>query len=521
MLEQGGSGGYQSFEAMSHAELLDIVNNTNPNTVLDVGNQLLFAGSQIQSLADDLHQNVTSLEWTGAAADSFRGWAKQIVQTTDTLANFTNTTAANIQMAGETLTTVKSAMPPLPTADMATVAQYQSQPPVLPVLKIHGQPVTSPSTAGQITADQAKAAQANIDSLHQEAIGLMEKLGGSYTTAYSTLGAATVPSFPPTPVALMPPRGSGRIDASGNVPNPGRSTLSSSTTSGEVIDGRSVPGTKKGSTTGSTQGGSHGGVTLVPVQPPVAGGGHSTGGGTTTLQGATPPSASPTAPRPGGGGTTSGGTGTGGTVTTGGGGASVPPHGVSTGIGGGEDSGGGEGRAKVPGSRGSSESPGTGGGGPSGGSSRSGAGSVTGEAAPVSEGGSVAGGSAVVPVGSRGRFGSSVIGDDVATGSGGTAVSESGVLGGGALGGGAEAAATGSSTARSGLAEEPTAVSGEAAAAPGGGGNAESMPMGMGAGMGRMGDSGRKRKGRRSGLLHEDAETWGSATPTANPAVIE
>ncbi len=516
MLVQGDSGGYQSFESMSHAELLDIVNNTDPNTVLSVGNQLLIAGSQIQSLADDLHQNIAGLEWTGSAADSFRGWANQVVQATDTLADFTNTTAANIQMAGETLTNVKSSMPPLPTADMATVAKYQQQPPASPVLKVHGEPLSSSPAPGAITAGQAKAAQANIDSLHQEAITLMEKLGGSYSTAYTTIGSTIVPTFPPTPAALMPPKGSGRINTSANLPVQGGANSGSGSVDGGVGGSRSASGAKKGSTAGSTQVGSGGGVTFVPVPAPVVGNGHSTGGAITTLQGANPPVTSPTFPKAGGGGTAAVGGGAG--ATTGIGGAiTTPPPSVSTGGG----IGAGEGGLGNSGPGGRADSPSTGVGGLGGGSSRTSTGpegTVT--EAQGAEGGSVIGGSASVPAASRGRFGSAAIGEDAGTGSGGGTFSESGGLGGASVGGGTDAAVAGSSTARAGLAGEP-ATGGEAMAASGSGGSTESMPMGMGAGMGGMGGSGSRRRGRRSGLLHEDEETWEAATPAANPAVIE
>ena len=517
MLAQGGHGGYQTFESMSHAELLDIVNSTDPNTVLSVGNQLLIAGGQIQSLADDLHQNIAGLEWTGSAADSFRGWASQVVQATDTLADFTNTTATNIQMAGETLTNVKSSMPPLPTADMATVARYQQQPPVIPALRVHGEPLSSSPAPGAITANQAKAAQANIDSLHQEAVTLMEKLGGSYSTAYSTIGATVVPTFPPPPVALMPPKGSGRINTSANLPVQGGVRSGAGSANSGINGPRLVSGAKKESTTGSTKGASGGNVAFVPVSAPAVGSGRSPGGATTTLQCANPPVTLPTGPRIGGGGTPGGGTG----GVTGSGGAIIPPPAVSNGGGNGPGTGFGEGGLKSVGRGGGADSPSTGADGLGGGSSGIGTGFGEGSAtgAQGSEGGSVIGGSAVDPAASWGHFGSAAIGEDVGSGSGGGTSGESGGLG-GVTTGGTDAALAGSSTARAGMVGESVA-SGEAAATPGGGGSAESMPMGMGAGMGGMGSSGSRRRGRRSGLLHEDEETWDAATPAANPAVIE
>ncbi|WP_156164285.1 WXG100 family type VII secretion target [Streptacidiphilus albus] len=443
---------------MSHAELLDIVNSTDPNTVLSVGNQLLIAGGQIQSLADDLHQNIAGLEWTGSAADSFRGWASQVVQATDTLADFTNTTATNIQMAGETLTNVKSSMPPLPTADMATVARYQQQPPVISALRVHGEPLSSSPAPGAITANQAKAAQANIDSLHQEAVTLMEKLGGSYSTAYSTIGATVVPTFPPPPVALMPPKGSGKLNTSANLLVQGEASPGAGLVKRGVGGSRSASGAKKESTAGSIQRGSGGGSAFVPVPTPVVGSGHPPGGAATTLQGTNSPVTSPNLPNAGGGNTAAVGGGTGG--VTGGGGATIPPPGIGSGGGTGVLFSEGESGWQSLGRGGGVGSPttGVGGLGLGGGSSWTGAGSSEGmvSGAQGVEGGSVIGGSAVDRAASRSGFGSEAIGEDVETGPGGGTFSESGGPSGGTIRG-TDAAMFGLSTTRAGMVGESAA----------------------------------------------------------------
>ncbi|QMU79433.1 WXG100 family type VII secretion target [Streptacidiphilus sp. PB12-B1b] len=480
MREPGGSDSWSpvtDFEKSSHEELHGMIAAADPKSVLAVGDTLAAASTQIQSLADDLSQHINGLQWTGSAADSFTGWARQVISSTDTLAGYANNTSVAITMAGQQLGTAQAGMPPVPHADMATVSAFKQQQrfSVDSGLNFDGS-VKDPAVSGLvvvppggITQKQAFAAQANVESAYQEALSQMESLGGSYVGAVSTMGVSTVPTFPPLPGALMPPKGGGYYGSLENQPGVGGSGSRSTTAYRPAAVPNPGSVSKDDSSAGSHSG--PGGTTLVPVPPPVTGG----SGGSTTLQGANPPTPPPPPGTPGTPG--SGGAGSG---PTGGGTTVLPPP-----------------VAPIP----------PGGGGEFGGT-------------PPADGGidvtgSGISGGAVGSAPGRNRFGAAAVGEETGAGGGFAEGTGSGV----ASGSYGESAATASITARSGISGAPVADESAASAADSRGTN-ELMSGGMGmGGMGRMGGS--KRKGRRAAYLVEDEETWTSGTPGTNPAVIE
>lgn len=519
-----------NFEQFTHADLLKMMAGANPAAVSKVGTTLAEASTHMQSLADDLATHINGLVWDGDAGDAFKTWARQVVSATDTLAIFTSNTAVGINMASETLSSTQ--VPPIPEADQATVNAYKRQFDARTFVGPDGEakvakPLlsTNPTLSGSnassaithlVTQETAYQAQTRLDAAHQEAIGQMEKLGGAYVGAQSTLTVSTVPTFPPTPAALMPPQGSGKSDYSGNVGGVNTGTSSSGVTGGVATTVSGTKSTRK-STSGSTSEEDPGTSTFEPVTSPGAGsttetGGGSTGSsGSTTLQGVTDPNApsgSGGNNNTGGGGTPGGSGGTTGpTSPTGGNGVVIapPPGGGVT------STGPGPGSTTTTGPGGSNST------GIGGGNNRTGG--ATGEPEPGIHGGMP------TPVGGRttSRAGSGVIGAE----GDGAGVSASalgrGRIGGAAAGvegagGGAASVAesAGSSTARSGLG---SAAAGEGAAAAAGEGHSGGMmPMGGGGMGGAAGGKGRRRQ--RAAYLTEDEETW-TQDVQANPTVIQ
>ncbi|MBC3843786.1 WXG100 family type VII secretion target [Streptacidiphilus sp. 4-A2] len=212
------------FEKSTHEALYSMIAQADPDAVNQVGNTLAAASTQIQSIADDLSQHIAGLQWTGSAADAFTGWARQVVSATDTLSVYANNTSVAVAMAGQQLSSTKAGMPPVPYADMATVKRYQQQQrfAVNSGLNLDGT-VKDPSMSGLVvtppggvTPEQAYRAQSSITSAFQEALGQMEGLGGSYVGAVATMGVSTIPTFPPLPGTLMPPKGAGQVESLSN-----------------------------------------------------------------------------------------------------------------------------------------------------------------------------------------------------------------------------------------------------------------------------------------------------------------
>jgi len=501
------------FEKHTHADLLSMVANAKPQIVLGVGNSLNDASQHIQSLADDLATHVNGLQWESESGDTFKTWARQVVSATDTLAIFTSNTSVAITMAGQTLSSTK--LPEIPAGPQATVNKYLGQLTAVKVVGADGsekvpQPFLSPTPivgtapvlGGQVTQHDAYLAQTQLDAAHQEAIGQMEKLGGSYVGANQTLGVSTVPDFPPTPKALMPPPGSGYQSHSSAV-NQG------SGGDGGVGGGTVTVGKSKGvrEPTGGS-GGSEGTITPVQGPEPEPGSGPGKGGSSgstgTTIQGTSGPQ-SPTEPTGSSGGGSTGTTGGGG-----GGGGVLPPGtgGSSTGTGGQGGDGGVSGGGGTTTTRpGTGTGGGTGEGGTAGGSGGGGAGGESG----------IHGG--MQP--SSGSGGGGRLGTGKAIGAeGGAEASALGRGGSGEAGGLAGSGSMGSMAERAGSGLETGAAAGERAPASGEAGGSGMMPMGGGG----MGSSGGRRGGRKRGraaYLVEDEETWTQAHAPTNPAVIK
>ncbi|SEL58591.1 WXG100 family type VII secretion target [Streptacidiphilus jiangxiensis] len=484
-----------NFEQFSHAQLFDMVNESSPASISSIANTLNSASTQIQSIADDLNTHINQLPWEGTAADSFRTWGRQVVQAVDDLAIFHNNAGLAVQTAGDTLSSVKAGMPPVPTADINLVQNYMQQesckipsgPPTVIKGRVQSPSSCLPSKPEEISQSDAYAAQARVDAAHQEAVTQMEKLGGAYNGATQTMDVNTEPQFPPPPTGLMPPPGSG-LDGSTT-----RSGSTGSSSGGAGVTGPSGRGGGGSIGRQPAQGQSVHRKTPTPSQPE---------GGTATLQGIHTPTSSPGSVKtPGPSGESSPGHSS--SSKSGG----TPPPGAGTGVltppaRGGSTRRGGIGKGEPQPSDHPGE-PGTGGGTSRGGIGGAKAGRPGGESVDRKAG---------VPGAEGTAGGSGTTRSALPSGEGGAVRAGSSTPGEAASG-----TATGSPTARAGLPSEESAGvrSGTAETAGGSGG-----PM-MGGGMGGLGHAGSRSRGRsrRAPYYTEDAKTWATDS-TSNPPVV-
>ncbi|MDH6112458.1 uncharacterized protein YukE [Kitasatospora sp. MAP12-15] len=533
--ESSSGGGCTNFEAMSHEQLLAMVKNAKPAEMTARGDALNAAATTLQQISNDLHSHIGRLEWSGPASDAFMGWATQVSSATLQLSEYAGTAGSNIKTAGVTLAGVQGAggIPPLPTADIATVNKRNAQPVTfLPDDQMKLNDFT------WVSALDASAAQTRINSAHQEAIHQMTVLGQSYDLSTSQIGATTPPLFPPTPLAVMPPAPKS-VDQSTDVsfggPGGGGSSGRQGSSSGSRKTVASPPGhggevSVPPPPSGGIYRGAPGPVPtppisthpapgpvspapVVPVQPPSTG--IDSGPATPTL----PPPSGPTAGAPTAGAPGFAGGGSVGFGYPGlGGGGSI----------GGSSSGtygsGGYGGGRLPG------------GSIGGGSSGGGGGAIAGD-----EG--ISGGLSrpSAPSG-RSQLGANAFGADEAAGSGASGGMGGGMGGrmpGGTGGLGGRGSTGGPGRGRGLTSTEGGEVGGSSSPAPGG----EFTPGGTGlrtrAGVdpeaaertagpggympGGSHGSGKKSKDRRgrAAYLVEDEETWTAGTPESNPNVIE
>jgi len=512
-----------TFEGRSHQALHDMIAGSDPAAVLGVGTALADAGTHIQLLADDLAQHIIGLQWTGSAAESFTAWARRFISATDTLATYAGNTSTAVAMAGEQLSSSKAGMPPVPYADMATVEAFKRQQylPTGSVGVTMDGTIPDPASAGSVTVppggitqQQAFNAQTNVQRQYQEALVQMERLGGAYVGAVATMSASTVPIFPPLPSELMPPEtGYAKLV---DVPVPGRSPSGSGSSSDSRSSTKGSGAMQKDNSPGGHQPGS-GAASLVPIQSMGTGGSRTSKAAGTAIQGRDPSSGLIGGSGGVGSSGVTGGSPGGGTISGGAipkrlqvFGSSAPAGDVARAGGSGPEIEGGAGGRST--GSGGVENSGVGGGAAGGRDSTL----PDPDLSAIHRDPGISGG-AVSPNAGKRTYGASAVGDDVAETGGSSFAVGSGLTGSSA--GGSDGNRFGSSTAQSGLGEDVVTPADSAASTSGSLGATPMMPT---AGMGAMSSAGgRRKKGRRSGYLMEDAETWASGTPEANPAVIE
>ncbi|MDR3032270.1 MAG: hypothetical protein LBV78_04045, partial [Kitasatospora sp.] len=201
----------------SHEQLVAMIENANPFAVSGVGQQLIDAAQQMDQISEELHTHISSLDWEGQAADSFKNWGTQVSRSTMDLATYSRNAGTHMTSAGDTLSTVKYGLPPVPYDDMETVRRYEAQDNtaatvggaiiggvVMPGIGAAAGGYLGGKVAGMfdpnwVTEDQARAASDRVFQAHQEAITQMERLSQSYEYASTQLNSAAVPTFPAPP----------------------------------------------------------------------------------------------------------------------------------------------------------------------------------------------------------------------------------------------------------------------------------------------------------------------------------
>ncbi|MEU6969156.1 hypothetical protein AB0A71_15700 [Kitasatospora aureofaciens] len=196
--------GETKFDDFQHQQLIDMVQHTNPTVVLSRGNQLGQAGRVLKELSDALKAHLGNIVWEGQAAENFKTWAGNLQKSAELLGKYSTGAGDAMHLAGETLSTVKSGMPPVPSDALNWVNTRKTQKPdpvVLNRLKLTtlNPDGSGPSTAqidaamrqsvgdAWVTETQAMAGTRELYTAHQDAIHQMEKLGQAYIAATTTL----------------------------------------------------------------------------------------------------------------------------------------------------------------------------------------------------------------------------------------------------------------------------------------------------------------------------------------------
>ncbi|OMI86594.1 hypothetical protein BSZ07_28220 [Streptomyces sp. M1013] len=219
--------GRTSFENHDLNEMVDLVEQTNPEDLESSGKALWDARDAIKDAAKELDGHIGNVRWVGEAGEAFRKWGRSLVTSTHGLSAFAGGAGDQITAAAVGLANVRTAMPKRDTRPTSKALRPEQLP-----------------TPMQVESNSEYAEAVRVEKNRQEAINQMNRLSSYYAVSEELLAGLEPPTF-----TAMPDVG---------VPKP----------SDEVI--RDVPtGRQPGGVHGSETGGPTGGRSITAMEGPV------------------------------------------------------------------------------------------------------------------------------------------------------------------------------------------------------------------------------------------------------------
>ncbi|MFD9629557.1 hypothetical protein [Streptomyces violascens] len=177
--------GKTDFEGHQLNQMIDLVENANPEHLASAGDALFAAQKAINDAASELDGHIGNVEWEGKSGDAFRTWGKKLVGHAQDLAKFADTAGVQISAAGEGLTFVRHAMPP---------RDHRAEP-----VKVADIP-----SAKRVAGNAEYEAAVKVEKDRQEAINQMNRLSSFYSVSEQTLAAQQPPVFEAMPKVGVP-----------------------------------------------------------------------------------------------------------------------------------------------------------------------------------------------------------------------------------------------------------------------------------------------------------------------------
>ncbi|MFI1052527.1 hypothetical protein ACH4U3_43590 [Streptomyces griseoruber] len=179
-----------NFEGHALNEMLDLVEQTNPEDLESSGNALWAARDAIEAAAKELDGHIDNVHWVGESGDAFRKWGRSLVTSTRGLSDFAGSAGDQIMAAATGLASVRKAMPERDTRTAPkAVADFPK--------------------AKRVETNDAYTAAVQVEKSRQEAINQMNRLSSYYTVSEEQLAALKAPEFQTMPdvgVPEPPPR---------------------------------------------------------------------------------------------------------------------------------------------------------------------------------------------------------------------------------------------------------------------------------------------------------------------------
>ncbi|MFD7167738.1 WXG100 family type VII secretion target [Streptomyces violascens] len=177
--------GKTDFEGHQLNDMIDLVENANPEHLTSAGHALFNARDAIRDAAKELKANIHVVHWEGESGDAFRTWGDKLVGNTHKLADFADVAAVQISAAGSGLASVSTAMPK---------RDHRAEP-----VKVADIP-----PAKRIAGNAEYEAAVAVEKDRQEAINQMNRLSSFYSVSEQTLAAQQPPVFEAMPKVGVP-----------------------------------------------------------------------------------------------------------------------------------------------------------------------------------------------------------------------------------------------------------------------------------------------------------------------------
>ncbi|WP_399943365.1 WXG100 family type VII secretion target [Streptomyces sp. BBFR25] len=179
--------GRTNFEDHDLNEMVDLVEQTNPEDLETSGKALWEARDAIKEAAKELDGHIGNVRWVGEAGEAFRKWGRSLVTSTHGLSAFAGGAGDQITAAAVGLANVRTAMPERDTRPTTKALRPEQLP-----------------TPMQVEGNSEYAEAVRVEKNRQEAINQMNRLSSYYAVSEELLAGLEPPTFKAMPDVGIP-----------------------------------------------------------------------------------------------------------------------------------------------------------------------------------------------------------------------------------------------------------------------------------------------------------------------------
>ncbi|MFE9179579.1 hypothetical protein ACFYN5_25415 [Streptomyces sp. NPDC007126] len=179
--------GRTNFENHDLNEMVDLVEQTNPEDLESSGKALWDARDAIKEAAKELDGHIGNVRWVGEAGEAFRKWGRALVTSTHGLSVFAGVAGDQITAAAVGLANVRTAMPERDTRPTSKALRPEQLPAPM-----------------QVEGNSEYAEAVRVEKNRQEAINQMNRLSSYYAVSEEMLAGLESPTFTAMPDVGVP-----------------------------------------------------------------------------------------------------------------------------------------------------------------------------------------------------------------------------------------------------------------------------------------------------------------------------